>query len=154
MDIAAPIRVDTISFLTGDRDQIAAGLPEPLRPLAAEVVHSRRILDWPDDFDDEGSPGYDEAVWLRAVAFVVGSAPRLWQVRGVALPVPDIGPGPYGSVDIHWRIPGRELLLNVPVDEREPMNFYGDDGAFAHDVKGALDPNDDNSWLMQWLTAV
>jgi hypothetical protein len=151
MALSIPIRVDSESFLTDDHDKVAATLPEALRPLADKIVRSRRILDWPDDFDGEGSPSYDQAVWLRAVVFVVSNALRLWQDRGIAIPAPDIGPGPWGSVDVHWRRPGRELLLNIPVNEHEPIDYYGHDGSFVHDVRGALDPEDDNSWLMQWL---
>ena len=130
-----------------------ATLPEPLRPLAEEIVHSRRILDWPDDFDDEGSPGYDEAVWLRAVEFVVANAVRLWEDRRVVLPPPSIDPGPYGSIDLHWRPPRRELLLNIPVEAQESVEFFGHDGAFGRQVKGSLALADDNCWLMQWLMA-
>lgn len=85
---------------------------------------------------------------------MVANAVRLWQDRGLATPAPDIGPGPYGSIDVHWRLPRRELLLNVPVEEQEPVEFFGHDGAFGHKVKGSLDLADDSSWLMQWLTAV
>lgn len=153
MDLRTPVRVDIAPFLTADRAAIAAALPEPLASLADEIVHSRRILDWPDDFDDEGSPGYDQAVWLRAVAFVVAHGVHLWQDRQVVLPTPSIDPGPNGSIDLHWRRPHRELLLNIPVGEQDSARFYGDDGAFGHVVKGTLDPSADNAWLMLWLTA-
>lgn len=153
MDLSTPVRVDTVPFLSGDRAAIAAALPEPLQPLADEIVTSRRILDWPDDFDDEGSPGYDEAVWQRAVEFVVANALRLWHQRRLVAPVPAIGPGPYGSIDLHWRLPRRELLINVPVEADSSFDFYGHDGSFGQAVKGRLDRADDNGWLMQWLMA-
>ena len=153
MDLSTPVRIDTRPFLTADRDAIVAALPEPLVPLAEEIVHSRRILDWPDDFDDEGSLGYDKTVWLRAVDFVVANALRLWEDRRVVLPTPSIDPGPNGSIDLHWRPPRRELLLNIPVAEDAAVRFYGDDGASGHVVKGSLDPADDNTWLMLWLTS-
>lgn len=153
MDLSTPVRIDTAPFLTADRAAIASVLPEPLQPLAEEIVHSRRILEWPDDFDDEGSPGYDEAVWLRAVEFVVANAVRLWEDRQMVLPVPSIAPGPYGSIDLHWRPPRRELLLNIPVEAQEPVEFFGHDGAFGHQIKGSLALADDISWLMQWLMA-
>jgi hypothetical protein len=36
-------------------------------------------------------------------------------------------PGPYGSIDLHWRTPKRELLINVPDDAEGPASYYGDD---------------------------
>ncbi len=151
MAISTPIRVDPTPFLVADRDAIAAALPEPLAPLAEAIVVSRRILEWPDDWDDEGSPGYDERVWLRAVGFLLSNAVRLWNDRGLAVAAPDIDPGAYGSIALDWRLPRHELLLVIPVGPDEPHRFYGHDGAFEHAVKGALDPDGDNSWLLSWL---
>ena len=153
MDLSTPVRIDPRPFLAADRAEIAAALPEPLAALADAIVASRRILEWPDDWDDEGSPGYDEAIWLRAVEFVVANAVRLWQDRRLAIPTPDIGPGSYGSIALHWHLPRRELLIIVPVERHEPVKFYGDDGSFGHSVKGSLELDGDSSWLMQWLTA-
>jgi hypothetical protein len=153
MALSAPVRIDPTPYLTADRAAAAALLPEALRPLAEEVVRSREILDLPDNFDDEGSPGYEDATWLRAVGFLLSNAMQLWNDRGMVTPVPDIGPGPYGSIDLDWRIPRRQLLLNIPVDEHAEVKFYGDDGNFGHVVKGTLELADDNSWLMLWLAS-
>lgn len=146
-----PTRIDPTPFLTADREAIAAALPSPLAPLADEIVRSRAILALPDDFDGEGSPGYASPTWLRAVGFLLTNAVQLWQDRGIAVAPPDLGPGSYGTVALHWRIPGHELLLTIPVDPNEPHAFYGHDGSFEHAVKGALDPDADNSWLLSWL---
>jgi len=86
MALNTPVRIDPTPFLAASRDEIAATLPEPLASLADAIVHSRRILAWPDDWDDEGSPGYDERVWLRAVGFLLSNAVQLWNDRGLAIP--------------------------------------------------------------------
>jgi hypothetical protein len=153
MALNTPVRIDPTPFLAASRDEIAATLPEPLAPLAGAIGHSRRILAWPDDWDDEGSPGYDERVWLRAVGFLLSNAVQLWNDRGLAIPPPDIDPGAYGSIALDWRSGPRQLLLDIPVDEHAPATFYGDDGNFGHVVKGSLDLADDNSWLMLWLAS-
>lgn len=151
MALNTPVRIDPTPFLTANRDAIAAALPEPLALLAQEIVRSRGILALPDDFDDEGSPGYEDATWLRAVGFLLSNAVQFWNDRGWAVAAPDLSPGAYGSIDLHWRLPRRELLLNIPVEPADPHRFYGHDGSFEHAVKGAIDPEADNSWLMVWL---
>jgi hypothetical protein len=46
---------------------------------------------------------------------------------GRELPAPAILPGPNGSIDLHWKTPRFELLVNVPREEANPATFYGDD---------------------------
>jgi hypothetical protein len=76
----------------------------------------------------------------------------LWEEFGVSAPAPKIGKGPVGSIDLHWRTPGRELLVNIPPDVTAPADYYGDDRHGGHVVKGTLDPAEDNLWLLMWLT--
>jgi hypothetical protein len=123
----------------------------PLADLFEAVDASRRILDLPADWDDEGSPVFQESTWQKAADFLRRQALALWDRRGLSLPVPQILPGPESSIDIHWQSSRRELLLNVPSDNAAPITFYGDD--YAQDKKkgqienGALDLD-----LFAWLT--
>jgi len=124
----------------------------PLADLFHAIDASRRILDLADDWDDAGSPAFQEATWQKAADFLRRQAIALWDRRGLILPVPQILPGPASSIDIHWQSSRRELLLNVPSDNAAPITFYGDD--YAQDKKkgqienGALDLD-----LFAWLTA-
>jgi len=127
-------------------------LPGDLAHLAAEIEQSRSMLSLPDDWDEEGSPGYAEATWHRAVALLVQNATRLWRQDRVSVQAPRVRKGPEGSIDLDWRAPDRELLINVPADPAEPATYYGDDGAGGHRIKGALDTSADNRWLLRWLT--
>ena len=127
-------------------------LPAALRHLAVEIERSRSMLDLPDDWDEAGSPGYAEATWERAVGFLVRNASWLWRDYGVPIQAPRIRKGPDGSIDLDWRTPGHELLVNVPADPNESATYYGDDGAGRHQVKGSLDTSAPNQWLLMWLT--
>jgi hypothetical protein len=51
---------------------------------------------------------------------------------------PDITGGPDGSIDIHWKGEGYEVLLDVPADPLIPANYYADDGNYGAQVKGKL----------------
>lgn len=127
-------------------------LPPQLGHVVGAIEKSREMLDLPDNWDDEGSPAYDEATWRRAITFLVSNMFGFWQEHGVFPEVPTIDQGPLGSIDLHWQTPTRELLINVPVATDEPIDFYGDDGHDGHQVKGMLDPDETGLWLLRWLT--
>jgi hypothetical protein len=126
-------------------------LPAPLHDLEAAITSSRSLLDLADDWDDAGSPGYGEATWQRAVAFLVSGVSRLWDDHGVRTERADVLPGPRGSIDLDWRVRDHELLVNVPSDPSQPTAYYGDDGAGGKKIKGTLDPTAPNRWLLAWL---
>lgn len=125
-------------------------LPLTYSQIEASIEESRAMLDWGDDWDGEGSPGYALATWLRAKSFIEQNAILLWQRIGYSIPAPQVQPGSYGSIDIHWKTKNHELLVNVPVDEQEPASFYGDDFA-RHSIKGSLNLSAKNDWLLMWL---
>lgn len=131
--------------------------PRPLGPtpgiahLADEIEASRSMLELEEDWDGEGSPGYEEATWRRAVDFLVGNASRLNDEYGVAIESPRIRKGPRGSIDLHWRMPDRELLVNIPADHGLPADYYGDDGNGGQQTKGTLNPERQGYHLMLWL---
>jgi len=125
--------------------------PEALRHLGPKIAESREILELADDWDDEGSPGYQEDTWERASGFLVRSVIALWEAHGIVTDHALILPGPNGSVDLDWRAHGRELLINVPSDPSEPATCHGDDGAGGRRIKGTLDLGLSNRWLLLWL---
>ena len=136
-------------------EPILAKFEEPEYPVDIDHVldairESRRILELEDDWDDEGSPGYTESTWKRATDFLLNDSLRLWQEYRIRVEVPRILPGPDGSIDIHWRVNQRELLINIPASEGELASYYGDDQADGI-IKGTLKTSARNQWLMMWL---
>ncbi len=129
-------------------------MPTPVSPelgdLGSALVKSREILDWPDDWDGEGSPGYKESTWNRVQDFLLETAESLWRDNGVLVPVPRISAGPEGSFDIHWRSAGKELLINIPEDKTDPVSYYGDDRE-GNVTKGQLNLDTRPKWLLMWL---
>ena len=93
-----------------------------------EFVRAQKILSCPQDWDDENSPPYTREVLERAILFIERHTPP---------DVPDIEPGPKGSIDVHWKTSNYELLVNIPNDPTSPNTYYGDDyGSFT--VKGSF----------------
>lgn len=129
----------------------ASDIPE----IEAAIELSRRILDLPEDWDEQGAVAIQEATWLRATHFLWRHAHWLLRVRDLEIEVPKIDPLADGSIDLHWEVAGEyELLLNFPADPAERARFYGDtfeEGAFVRSDK--VDPNGfDKGFILWWLT--
>lgn len=134
-----------------DQGSPTPALSPHLGHVANAIESSRAMLELPDDWDGQGSPAYDEATWQRAADFLTTNAHCLLDEYGIAVEALKVRKGPLGSIDLHWRTPAPELLVNVPVAADEPIDFYGDDRHGGHHVKGALDLAEVNHWLLMWL---
>jgi hypothetical protein len=118
--------------------------------LEKVIASSRSILELGDNWDEEGSPGYDEETWKRATQFVRKVAWAYKKENGKWIDPPKITPGPDGSVDTRWKTPNRSLLINFPSNEFEPADFFGSDKG-KDTIKGTLDLTSQNLWLLMWL---
>lgn len=119
------------------------------RQLDEAIEESRQILELRDNWDGEGGEAYLESTWQRAVDILYRF--HEWTSRvGKTARVPVIGPGPNGSIDLHWKSEQIELLLNVPKDTDALGEFYGDDyGKFS--IKGTFDTEEIVEPLLRWL---
>lgn len=128
-------------------------LPEALAAMAESIERSRAMLDLQDNWDDEGSPSYAETTWRRAIQFVIDTATSFLRHRNVVPPAPMILKGPEASIDILWSSPRRQMLLNIPAEEDQPVTLGGHDRESEDRVvEGSLDPSERNEWLLVWIT--
>ena len=121
-------------------------------PWHTAITASKSILELEDDWDDQGSPRYAEATWQRAADFLVRQAGFARANLGRELPVPKILPGPKASIDLHWKLAGFELLVNIPSDAAQPATFCGDDYRNSC-IRGNLNPAEEIRGLVVWLLA-
>ncbi len=133
-----------------DYSGLDSPVPPELASLAQALDQSSELLELADDWDEQGSPGYQEATLERARHLVWTNTLRLWETLELSINVPRIAPGPYGSIDIHWKHGQRQLFVNVPADDK-PATYYGDDRS-QNVVKGSLDTSTQQEWLLLWLT--
>jgi hypothetical protein len=119
--------------------------------LRAEISRAKLILELEDDWDGQGSPRYSQATLDLAATFVNSHVRLLWDSYGLQSPTPTFGPGPDGSIDIHWKQPSWELLVNIPADANQMAAFYGDNYG-AQKIRGSFDPKVLNLGIAQWLT--
>jgi hypothetical protein len=131
------------SLSGGRRVEMHSGIQEA-------ITASSSILELEDDWDDQGSPRYSEATWRRASEFLLRQADLARVSLGRELPVPKILPGPNASIDLHWKVPGFELLVNIPSDAAQPATFYGDDYRNSC-IRGNLNPAEEVRGLVVWL---
>jgi hypothetical protein len=127
---------------------------EPLFDQRLEDVIdiSRSILDLPDNWDDEGSPGYNLATWERATNLVRKMSYEYKRKFGCSAEPPKIYNGPQGSIDVLWKLSNRKVLINIPANENEPSDFFGSDGA-GDEIQGEINHRDQskNLGILQWL---
>jgi hypothetical protein len=111
------------------------------------------ILSLKDDWDGEGSTGYSEKTWDRAMDFLDIHVQEVFRKCGHVL-VPKILPGPDGSIDFHWRSERFELLVNVPESDDVSVSFYGDQFNGRNSFKGPFDRASLSRILVTWLGEV
>ncbi len=103
---------------------------------------------------DENEVHIQEETWMRAVKCLRNIVKSVGYEFNRILDLPEILPGPDGSVDLHWEYPTYEMLINIPADPDSKAGFYGDDRGGKGQTKGSFDPaicNDDNHGLLLWL---
>lgn len=123
-----------------------------LSALDEIIEDSRAILEIELD-EDEAQIPYAEETWARAVEFLRRTTKWVCDTLGRVVDLPDILPGPDGSIDLHWDHSEYEMLINIPADPNDKAGFYGDDRGELF-IKGKFDSNTFNHGLLLWLARV
>jgi hypothetical protein len=131
------------------RSVLNTEVPESLWSVADAIDSSRWMLQLEEDWDGEGSPGYSEETWDRAVGFLLKNALALWEDFRITPDAPGVHNGPAGSIDIYWNTPNGRLLINIPPENTGDASFYGSDKE-GHEIKGTLPIHSKNPWLLLW----
>lgn len=108
-----------------------------LSEISKAIQESKYILDLKDDWDDEGSVGYELSTWKRAVGFLTDLAKTALDSFGVLIDPPKIYHGPDGSIDMLWKNEAYKILVNFPKDDALPASFYGNTSS-KETVKGTF----------------
>ena len=117
--------------------------------LAEEIARARTALSNFWNSDPELSGEYSTTTLDRAIAFLRTHLEFLRQFE-VSMPIPTIGPGPEGSIDLHWKRGSWELLVNIREEPEKMASFYGDNYG-VQKIRGSVDPKTCNLGLAAWL---
>jgi hypothetical protein len=123
-----------------------------LKEIDQLIESSRKMLELEENWDGEGASSIAESTWQRAVEFLRRNASILWTKYSLRIENPSIVPVPDGSIDLHWKLAGRELLINIPATQGNWASYYGDNKQGGNIVKVTLHAEAANHWLFVWLT--
>jgi hypothetical protein len=117
--------------------------------LEAEIEQAKTLVnDHPDADEEIGS--YSSETFQRAVDFLKTHIEWVWRKRGTNAPLPTIGPGPNGSIDLYWKEQGWKLLVNIPADSNALATFYGDNYG-TQTTRGSLDQKELSLAIVAWM---
>ena len=118
--------------------------------IQAEIESAQdKLTALADNWDGEGSAKYNKETLNTAAEFLMNQS-RFLRILEKRLPIPQINPGPDGSIDLFWNQSTWELLVNIPSIENEAASFYGEDQT-GHTIKGSFDTSETNFGVITWL---
>ncbi len=104
--------------------------------LAEQIRKSAYILEYEDNWDDEGSIAYSKKTFSAAINYAIEYSRAIWEEEFVLIDAPRILPGPEGSIDLLWDKQTYRLLLNIHPYPKQTASFYGDNRTPVPHIKG------------------
>lgn len=102
------------------------------------------------DAIDEGAIAVSQATLERAKALLGRLVSLATSLGNSSFPLPDVNACPDGSIDLHWKRSGFELLMNVPPRKDALVTFYGDDYG-DNVIKGSVSGEAGERRIYQWI---
>lgn len=116
--------------------------------------YSQGVVGLKNNWDEEGSKGYDIELWDRTIKLLKNLLFNLWD-NLLDVPIPSILPSPDGSFDLNWETDMFELLVNIPGDNHESVSIYGERiGHKEDEIEVRLRYELAMPVLMQWLRMI
>ncbi len=111
-------------------------VPSRFSELAEQIRKSAYILEYEDNWDDEGSIAYTKKTFSVAINFAIEYSKAIWEEKFVLIDAPKISPGPEGSIDLLWEKKTYRLLLNIHPYPKQTASFFGDNRTPVPNIKG------------------
>ncbi len=119
--------------------------------LQEAIAEALEVNFFVDDWDNEGSPAVNRAIWNRATNFLLDYAASIENLFQVVITAPEIGPCPDGSIDLSWRSPSARMLINIRNSEEGKAYFYGDLYNDKNSIKGNVGTEKVETYLVAWM---
>lgn len=131
------------------------GKVETITQPSPDIAHSIKESEWlkelQDDWDGQGSLAPTMYAIHQSKKFLVENSTIFVHMHGHQVVAPDISIGPEGTIDIHWQLQERELLINFPSNPQDTIKYYGDDGRGSESIKGEFSVHSPSQFLFVWL---
>jgi hypothetical protein len=88
------------------------------------INRSKYILDFKDNWDENGSKAYLPDTWVKAVRFLIKFYSWRDQHFKLLVKPPKIYQGPEGSIDIYWKSQTFTYLINIGEEEEFATYYY------------------------------
>lgn len=118
-------------------------LPPILKHIAQQIEEAKEILNYTDNWDDEGAIATDFKTFEQAASFVVDYAKYVYAQFKTVLCAPNIDILRDGSVSVHWETEkSTQLLIIFKKDNDELAFYYAEQSDRKIPLKSAIVPGD------------
>jgi hypothetical protein len=126
-------------------------IPTRLEEIKSEIENSKRILNFEDDWNNDGACKIDTKIYLHAIKFLIEYSKYLKKL-GFIISSPDIDPCPDGTIDLSWNTDKARLLINFRIVDEDILGyFYGDLLNNISPIKGSFKVNEFCDYLAIWM---
>jgi|GEM_PF-6808455 len=129
-------------------------VPDPgareMEDIEREIKDASFVLAIEPEDDDVDFVPYTPETLKRAADFLRRLAIHAHSCNFVGIGVPQIGPGPRGSIDLMWMDDHKRLLVNFPSDKSARASFYGKKA--NGELSARFEQTDSKPELIYWLT--
>lgn len=140
------------THITIEKRDFKVQLPNSFKVIANEIEESKHLLDLEEDWDGEGGMQITFETWKKAISFIVDYAMWLYDKhQHFVIEPPQINPGPDTSIDLLWRNEKYRLLVNIPENSEQPVEYYGDNNHGENSIKGKLKTGSVQEFFALWL---
>lgn len=119
--------------------------------LAKAIDLASKLLEWRENWDDEGAKPFKPATFERVKKFLVGLDDYALNGYDYASQPPKILPGQEGAMELLWLMPSFSILVTVPEDPGAPIAYFGHDSADTQVIQGKYSESIHASALYSWI---
>jgi hypothetical protein len=117
-----------------------------VQPVAKAIEEAQPITDW----DDNGALPIGHETWRKAIGLLMEYAGYIAEHYSLSLTAPQIDAVPDGSIDLFWKEPKAQLLINVK-PEAGVATYYGDTYSEDDKIKGKIPLEGIKEYLAVWM---
>jgi hypothetical protein len=132
---------------------ITSGLLHPtgsLGRVVEAIAEALPITELPENWDEQGALPISRDTWGKAINLLMEYAGYIAEHYLLTLSAPQIDAVPDGSIDLFWKEPKAQLLINVKPGTAI-AGFYGDTYTEDDKIKGKIPLEGIKEYLAVWM---